>query len=423
MGWLSSFFSNPVNTLFDTAAKIPGSPEAGMQGIYGGLNGDLSWDPYSPENSVWDMGAGGTELSQDPENRKIGRTIGTAIGSYFTGGLLSGAMGSAAGGAANAALWSGAQGARGNDLWRAAASGGLSGAMPDVAGYAGVDDYDLARAVNGGVRGATGAALNNGNVGVGAITGAAPGLASYGGGQYSNAMSENPFGQNYSPTPGYSTSGSFGKELTSTPQSTAPWSSSYVGADTPNGPQERASALNANSTFENPAFGQFFNQLMPDSAQGWGDLAQGLMGMYMGHRQRKDAKEMMRSYGGNRSAYGQQLQKNLQRRDAAAGRRSDYGGREVELQAKLAELDSRNAPLMSQLSQQKLMGLANMFQSGLRYGGKSGAFGSQYNPNVPQQPVSMGGMLPSTWTQPQPSNMDLNFDPNQGRNRYRLGGS
>jgi hypothetical protein len=50
----------------------------------------------------------------------------------------------------------------------------------------------------------------------------------------------------------------------------------------------------------------------------------------------------LNSMYGQDSPYAQAMRQQLDRKDAAAGRRSQYGSREVELQAKLAELDSRN---------------------------------------------------------------------------------
>jgi len=103
-----------------------------------------------------------------------------------------------------------------------------------------------------------------------------------------------------------------------------------------------------------------------------GSWAEGLAGLYAGNKQRKMARDMMRSYGTHRGAYEKQLQRQLQRRDAASGRRSDYGGREVALQSALAELDSRNAPSMMNLQSQQLGGIGSMLQTGLRLGSKLG---------------------------------------------------
>lgn len=63
-------------------------------------------------------------------------------------------------------------------------------------------------------------------------------------------------------------------------------------------------------------------------------------------------KQLQDLYGPN-SAYSQQLQQSLLRQDASRGRRSQFGTRNVELQARLAELASRNAPQLQQLTKAK----------------------------------------------------------------------
>lgn len=57
--------------------------------------------------------------------------------------------------------------------------------------------------------------------------------------------------------------------------------------------------------------------------------------------------QQQNAFGPN-SAYAQQLRQQLDRKDAAGGRRSQYGPREVELQARLAEMNSRQAPALAQ---------------------------------------------------------------------------
>lgn len=125
-------------------------------------------------------------------------------------------------------------------------------------------------------------------------------------------------------------------------------------------------------------FTEFMSSLLPNSPTGTGDMAQGLLGMYSGYRRQRAAKELRNQIGGNRGSYETALRNNLQRRDAASGRRSNYGGREVELQAALAQLDSRNAPALSQLNDARYSGLESMMRSGLNMGGNMGWFGSQY---------------------------------------------
>lgn len=320
----------------------------------------------------------------------------------------------------------------GKDSLRSAAVGTLSGGYsPDVAGYMGIENPLLASSVNGATRGAASAGLSGGDAREGFVRGGLPGLASYAADSvapyFSNTTTDGGGGNNvtyeeggYSRAPWAQTKDNSIFVDGAGPQSLPTnYNPSTEGTSVFTDGTKRASS--SNSGFESPALTQFFDKLIPSSPSGWGDMAQGLMGMYGGYRQRRDARKMRDQYGPNRATYGQQLQQTLQRRDAASGRRSDYGGRAVELQAKLADLDSRNAPMMSQLSNQSTMGLANMLQSGLRYGGKAGWFGDKYNPNVPTAPAT-SAMLPSTWTQPQPTNMDLNYDPALGRNRYKLGG-
>jgi hypothetical protein len=66
------------------------------------------------------------------------------------------------------------------------------------------------------------------------------------------------------------------------------------------------------------------------------------------------------------SAYAQDMRKQLERRDAAAGRRSQYGGREVELQAKLATLAAQQAPQIQSLTNQKNANRNLLLQTALR---------------------------------------------------------
>lgn len=162
-----------------------------------------------------------------------------------------------------------------------------------------------------------------------------------------------------------------------------------------------------------PEISQFISSIVPQTPERWGDLAGGLLSMYSGARRRRAAKEMMNQFGANRNAYGQQLQRNLLRKDAASGRRSNYGGREVELQARLAELDSRNAPAMAALNEAKYSGLDQMLRSGIRMGGNLGWFGAE--PARPQAQFSMP-VLPSLSPSLQ---TDYSLDP---RRRARLGG-
>ena len=138
MGWLSSVFSDlgHIGTdIFHGLEKIPGSPEAGLGALAGGLSGKLSWNPFSSGNAVTDFAAGGSQLSQNPNNRKIGRTVGSLAGAAFGGEALLGADAGAGAGSltgpgsfdAYAAMDAGYAGAGANagaDLGGATASAG-----------------------------------------------------------------------------------------------------------------------------------------------------------------------------------------------------------------------------------------------------------------------------------------------------------
>ncbi len=82
----------------------------------------------------------------------------------------------------------------------------------------------------------------------------------------------------------------------------------------------------------------------------------GLASLYQNYKNNKESGGQLSSlqnmYGQN-SPYSQALRQQLERRDAASGRRSQYGPREVELQAQLAQMASRNAPAINQLLQMR----------------------------------------------------------------------
>jgi hypothetical protein len=139
-------------------SKLPGTPGAAVAALSGGLDNSLSWNPYSSRNSVWDMGAGGSILSQNPRNRTVGRAVGSAIGGYFGAG----ALGLGAGAGADTGVAADA----------AATSGGLSSA--DTAALYGDAGYGA------GLTGAETTAIDN--VGTGLLADAGTGTLTDAGG-------------------------------------------------------------------------------------------------------------------------------------------------------------------------------------------------------------------------------------------------
>lgn len=113
-------------------------------------------------------------------------------------------------------------------------------------------------------------------------------------------------------------------------------------------------------------------------------MAGNLLQLYQAHKNASQygalANNLNSLYSPN-SPYAQQLNQALMRSDAAAGRRSQVGPRNVELQARLASLNSQNAPELAKLyasgqnnQGQELMSLMRMFQ-----GGGSSMLGQGYN--------------------------------------------
>lgn len=83
-------------------------------------------------------------------------------------------------------------------------------------------------------------------------------------------------------------------------------------------------------------------------------------------------------YGQN-SPYAQTLRQQLERKDAAAGRRSQYGPREVELQARLAQLASGQSGVLNQLQNQRTQMRTQGLGQLLQFGRQSGLFDRMQN--------------------------------------------
>jgi len=71
--------------------------------------------------------------------------------------------------------------------------------------------------------------------------------------------------------------------------------------------------------------------------------------LYSNNRAQQALKGQLGQFDANRGAYQTQLQSDLSRRDAASGRRSQYGPRSVELQARMAALDAQRAPSLMKM--------------------------------------------------------------------------
>jgi hypothetical protein len=286
-------------------------------------------------------GTGGSQAGYDA-SRIPGWTAGSGYGGAQGGKVASNTTVGAANGGANALN-------NNQNPWRGAFQGGLKsglGSNLDYAGTMGVEDPNYKNVINGGINGGVKAGMNDtSQTGYGALVGALGGLASDAGTGINNYLN--------------SSSGS-------------------------------------NST--------------PGQSGGtnWENLAAGLGNLYMSRRNAAGIQGQINNLGSlysPNSPYAQQMQQALDRQDAAGGRRSQYGTRAVQLQAALAEANSRNAPtlanLYAQQRQNRFGQLSGMFAMGRNSGAFNGmgnylqGFGSGanaqptgYSQQVPMTPIS-----------------------------------
>ena len=270
----------------------------------------------------------------------------------------------------------------GQDPWRAAAAGAAGSAVgsSNVAGAAGVTNPIAQGAINSAAASGTSAAVRGDSVKDAAVTGAITGGASAGMNEGFKGMQN----QNY-PYGGYSADPNqqqspFRSAIGETTQYSQPASYQYTPATSggwyggdmqqpqsyePSGgfqmpqsydlPTPQSGGLGSGSWFDTDN-GRKFRELLYGAREFMGNnakpITQGLMALYGYNRANKAYKEQMSSLSsmfGQNSAYAQQMRQGLERRDAAAGRRSQYGPREVELQAALARNAAGLQPAMMQM--------------------------------------------------------------------------
>lgn len=360
------------------ALAVPAWQQAGMTGLKtGGVRtgaGILSGENTSDAVAAGAKAGAGAFLG-DYGGMLVDDSVGKLAGNATRGGI-------------NSAM-------SGQNVGKGALAGGISGYTPDVSSELGITNPIVSGTLNGAASGVLSAKVRGGNAGLGAIMGGTMGgLRGYDASQahYSPTDSRQALLNDITQTSSVPSAGGYKTAMSADAnQSFAP---AYTSTGSYNAPEMQAPS---ESTWASPDLGALMGNILPQSARGWGDLAQGALGMYGAYKQRKMARDLQSQIGGNRKAYQTQLTRDLQRRDAASGRRSNYSGRATELQSSLAQLDSRNAPALAQLQQAELGGLVNMFQTGLRYGNKAGWFGSpdtQQQPAMqPQQPLYLPSLI------------------------------
>lgn len=352
---------------------------------------------------------------------------------FWTGAML--AAGLASGGAANTAglgttatgAVTGATTGFGNSgtlqgtLKGAATGAAGAGLAPDVAGYAGIENPALAAAVNGGTRSGITAGLQGGSgkqiAGSAVSGGVLSGLNTYG----TNTNME------YQPN-SYNDAIVNDANQASMTRSMPSW---YT-QDVSNAPGPQSNYVSSNSgfgvnpnTFGNDSFEQdhpiwdnIKNYLGIQNGrvgvgigggQGikFGDLAGGLMQLYQANRAYRQSNSLLGSITGGNGAYSQNLRNQLMAKDAASGRRSNYGGREVQLQSALAQLNSQQAPAIMNLQNQRENGLFSGLQGLYTIGSRGGWLPSGADTQPVQQ--QQQPYLPSTFQQPNQAPVDYSL--------------
>lgn len=336
--------------------------------------------------------------------------IAVALLSSGMGGMAGGATAAGYGaGAAGQAIGAGAGAGMGGAAWnsmgdpKATLIGGATGALGGgVAGlnpaqYAGITDPSLATIFNKAAGSAVATGLQGGNPLTAAGTSALGGGLGYGMQQGANAMFPSspdtsydswnfdapPSGEmsmpvgglppselstakndmfGYSAAPGYNVAQNFSFPMGA--GSYSPMSGS------PNAAAPQSQQQQANPLLDGLRKGLNFATGGDFSRPGaFDNIAGNLLQMWQSRRNSNQygnlAGNLQSLYGPN-SAYAQQLRQQLTRQDAAAGRRSQYGNREVELQARLADTNARMAPTLQSLYGQQQNNQAQVLQSLLR---------------------------------------------------------
>lgn len=129
----------------------------------------------------------------------------------------------------------------------------------------------------------------------------------------------------------------------------------------------------------NPKYGQLMGAMgmMPQGKMSGMEAGLGALGtLYANHRQNKAIKsqqQQLKDLFSPNSAYSKEMHQQLERKDAAAGRRSQYGPREAQLAAMLTQQNAQMQPYMGQLDQMRSNSRNQLLRDLMIYGNRSGA--------------------------------------------------
>jgi hypothetical protein len=265
---------------------------------------------------------------------------GAALGGAGLGTIASGIGNGAAVGATMGGVSAGLQD---QDVFKGAAQGGVAGGITGgVAGGVSALGSTGSTVGDAALKGAAGSGANAGVNGNSVLNGVLKGGVSGGVGSGGNTLAGGgTLGTIVGNYLGGQAAGQVGSALTGGQQGGKPMA-------IPNG---ATPPFNPNGQEQQPGQGWDFNQMVG----GLGSLYQG----YQGAKNINGQLDNLNSLFAPNSPYAQQLEQTLARKDAASGRRSQYGTRAVELQARLAEQAARLAPTIQQLNTQKTGNMQN----------------------------------------------------------------
>jgi hypothetical protein len=154
-----------------------------------------------------------------------------------------------------------------------------------------------------------------------------------------------------------------------------------------------------------------------DGGGGWGQGISALASLYKGYAANKQVQKTkdelnnqlngaLSSYAPG-SAYGTELRKTLEAKDAASGRRSQYGSREVQLAALLA--DKQNSVRQAYMGQAPTILAANQQIAGNKNAQVADLF-NLYGKNYKQINGAVGSGLSSLYNYFNPPSPAFNFD-------------
>ena len=374
-------------------AAVTGANVAGA-GVTGAAESGAGMEEAAAQGAAQGAGRSSADLAAIYGNQGYGATGKSLLETMGQGAL----RGSVVNGGLTAA-----KGGSGSDILKGAAIGGVTGGIgggisyANPAEYAGISDPQLGKYFNNAISSGVNSSLTGGNIGDALKNSAIGSGVNYGANGVAN-WANSPGGNMSYDMPDVGTIGGtmqdqYGENSATMGGATIP---AQVAANTENIPYTDTAPQQQQNPFKT-GVQQFLGMLAPSGASGsgqvsgngLGNMTGSLMGLYSAWQKRKQLGQLqggLEGLYGQDSPYAQQLRQTLARHDAASGRRSQIGPREVELQARLAGLNAQMAPTLQNIIGQRNgatnMGMYNLAQlfGNTRLGQTAGDWGqSLYN--------------------------------------------